>query len=136
MIRNVFEKCLAPLRPLKIFHRHFSRPKICTKKKFFFTARLCRGSHANISGTDCLTTFWMSCSLHLHEATLAHPRTSYIVLMGSLSLLHSSPSGICCLHMVDGWTEVFSNVIVIWSLLRPPRGIFFTFPHAGGNGMC
>ena len=52
-IRNVTEKCLAPLRPLKNFHRHFSTnyksfwpPKICTKKGFFFTARLCTGGHA------------------------------------------------------------------------------------------
>ena len=38
---------------LKMFHRHFStnfksfsQIKTCTKKKYFFTARLCRGSHA------------------------------------------------------------------------------------------
>ena len=54
-IRNVFENILAPLRPLKIFHRHFSTnsksfspPKICRSKSFFFSARLCRGSHANV----------------------------------------------------------------------------------------
>ena len=41
-IRNAFETKLAPLRPLKIFHRHFSTnfksfspPKISTKKSFF-----------------------------------------------------------------------------------------------------
>ena len=41
-IRNATEKVLAPLRPLKIFHRHFSTnfksfspPKICTKNVFF-----------------------------------------------------------------------------------------------------
>ena len=39
---------------LKLFHRHFSTnfksfspPKICTRKSSFFTARLCRGGHAN-----------------------------------------------------------------------------------------
>ena len=54
-IRNAFEKCLAPLRPPKHFSpalfnkfsKSFSPPKICTKKSFFFTARLCRGGHAN-----------------------------------------------------------------------------------------
>ena len=42
----MFETFLAPLRPLKIFHRHFSTnlkrfspPKICTKTKVFFSSR-------------------------------------------------------------------------------------------------
>ena len=65
----MFEKCLAPLRPLKnislaLFKKikSFSPPEICTKKKeffFLFTARLCRGSH-----TKKLT--W---SEHLHIGT-------------------------------------------------------------------
>ena len=55
-IRNAIEKFFAPLRPTKnfsppIFHqilKVFHRRKFA-QKKFFFTARLCRGSHANNS---------------------------------------------------------------------------------------
>ena len=54
-IRNAIEKCLAPLRPTKIFSppifhqilKVFHRPNL-HKKKFFFTARLCRGGHAKL----------------------------------------------------------------------------------------
>ena len=55
-IRNAIEKFLAPLRPTKkfsppIFHqilKVFHRPKFTKNIKDFFTARLCRGGHANL----------------------------------------------------------------------------------------
>ena len=50
-IRNVTEKIWAPLRSLKIFHRHFSksfhRPNFA-KIECLFTARICRGGYASI----------------------------------------------------------------------------------------
>ena len=74
-IRNVFEKCLAPLRPLKIISpalftkfKSFSPPKICTNKKsFVFTARPCRGSHANRLHTVDLRDVDMSIVLHVRD---------------------------------------------------------------------
>ena len=52
-IRNATEKKLAPLRPLKYFTGTFLKgfhcPKFAKKIKDVFTARLCRGGHANIS---------------------------------------------------------------------------------------
>ena len=61
-IRNVFEKCLAPLRPLKnispaLFNRNFksfSPPKICAQKIVFFFSP--RGS----AGVATLTIFGVS----------------------------------------------------------------------------
>ena len=53
MTRRVVEKlctkkvCVDFLAPISINFKSFSPPKICPKKSFFFTARLCRGSHAN-----------------------------------------------------------------------------------------
>ena len=52
-IQNVFENFLAPLRPLKNispalfnkFQKFFTSQNLHKRKSFFFTARLCRGSH-------------------------------------------------------------------------------------------